>query len=44
MSLDNHIELMILVLMSYKLRWKLKEMELMFFGLVIKYELVLWYS
>jgi len=44
MSLDVHIELMILVLMSYKLRWQLKEMELMFFGLVIKYAFVLWYS
>jgi len=36
-----HIELTILILMSYKLRWKLKEMELMFFGLVINYAFVL---
>jgi hypothetical protein len=44
MSLEVHCELMILVLMSHKLRWKLKEMELIFTGLVIISTFVLCYS
>jgi hypothetical protein len=44
MSLEVHVELRILVSRSHKLRRKLKEMELIFFGLVIIYAFVLCYS